>query len=61
MSRNRQLHFARTSKNEKLLPDGGKMVNERGSWVSRMGKAIKDEGKEIGKRTSMALGRGKKE
>jgi len=37
------------------------MVNERGSWVSRMGKAIKDEGKEIGKRTSMALGRGKKE
>jgi len=31
------------------------MTNARGSWVSRMGKAIKQEGKELGKKTSMAF------
>jgi len=31
------------------------MINARGSWVSRMGKAVKREGKELGKKTSMAF------
>jgi len=51
----RQLLYARSKRNEKFLPNGGTMINARGSWVSRMGKAIKQEGKELGKKTSMAF------
>ena len=51
----RQLLYARSTKNEKFLPDGGTMINARGSWASRMGKALKQEGRQLGKKTSMAF------
>ena len=36
-----QLAYARTQRNEKYLPQGGRMVGEqKGGWVSRMGRAI---------------------
>jgi hypothetical protein len=36
-----QLAYARTARNEKFLPQGGRMVDqEKGGWVSRMGRAI---------------------
>ncbi|KAG9244908.1 hypothetical protein BJ878DRAFT_43239 [Calycina marina] len=50
-----QLLYARNQKNEKYLPEGGTMVNSRGTWVGRLGKAIKQEGKELSKKTSMAF------
>jgi len=31
------------------------MINARGSWASRMGKALKQEGRQLGKKTSMAF------
>jgi hypothetical protein len=40
-----QLAFARHERNEKLLPVGGKMTDERTGWVSRMGRAIIGSGK----------------
>jgi hypothetical protein len=55
----RQLLYARNKKNEKLLPEGGKLETPKSTWVSRMGKAIKEESKDLGKRTSMAFGRRK--
>ena len=35
-----QLAYARTVRNEKYLPAGGRMTGEKGGWVSRMGRAI---------------------
>ena len=35
-----QLLFARKQKVEALLPPGGKMKDDKGGWVSRMGRAI---------------------
>jgi hypothetical protein len=35
-----QLAFARRMGNEKFLPSGGKMVDERAGWVSRVGRAL---------------------
>ena len=35
-----QLEFARQAGNEKFLPTGGKMVDERAGWVSRVGRAL---------------------
>jgi hypothetical protein len=36
-----QLAYARTARNEKFLPQGGRMIDqEKGGWVNRMGRAI---------------------
>jgi hypothetical protein len=47
-----QLLFARMEGKPKLLPSGGKMSDERGGWVSRVGRAM-------GARTAMGLGKRK--
>jgi hypothetical protein len=48
-----QLAYARKERNEKLLPTGGKMSEER-SWVSRMGKVF--SGSEYKERCLSLLG-----
>jgi hypothetical protein len=35
-----QLTYARQEQDEALLPAGGKMTDDKGGWVSRMGRAI---------------------
>jgi hypothetical protein len=61
-----QLGFARQMGNEKFLPTGGKMVDERGGWVSRVGRVLSGgmssggSGTSLGRRSGLgALGRRK--
>jgi hypothetical protein len=54
-----QLHLARIKGKPNLLPRGGKMVEERGSWFGRVGRAIVG-GNNTGFKPRSSLGMGRR-
>jgi hypothetical protein len=54
-----QLHFARIKGKSHLLPNGGKMMDDRGSWFGRVGRAMVG-GNNTGSGLRSSLGMGKR-
>lgn len=55
-----QLRFARSARKPHLLPRGGKMVDDRGNWFGRVGRAmVGGSNTGFGARTSMGMGKRK--